>query len=237
VLVAFWSPKGGSCTSVVAAASAAVLARTTDLGARVADLAGDQPAILGLDVDPAPGLVEWLAAGSGAPPEALERLTCDVAPGLTLLPRGGVTAVMAPLPAAEAGAALAVALRDGGPLTVADCGRADDPATRAVVEVADVAVVVMRGCYLGLRRSVHAAAVRASSGVVLIEEAGRTLGAREVGEVLGLPVVGRVPSRSSIARAVDAGVLVPRLPDALARAVAEILVRLGVVPGRRGAVA
>ncbi|MEY3361227.1 MAG: hypothetical protein RL531_946, partial [Actinomycetota bacterium] len=44
-LLAIWSPKGGSGTSVVAAACSLVLARTAP--ARLADLAGDQPAVLG----------------------------------------------------------------------------------------------------------------------------------------------------------------------------------------------
>ena len=49
MLVCLWSPKGGSGTSVFAAACALALAR--DGGARLADLRGDQPAILGLGAD------------------------------------------------------------------------------------------------------------------------------------------------------------------------------------------
>ena len=63
MLVCFWSPKGGSGTSVIAAAAALVLARETD--ARVVDLAGDQPAVLGLAHDPVPGLLDWMRAGPG----------------------------------------------------------------------------------------------------------------------------------------------------------------------------
>ena len=57
MLVCFWSPKGGSGTSVIAAAAALVLARETD--ARIVDLSGDQPAVLGLAHDPVPGLLDW----------------------------------------------------------------------------------------------------------------------------------------------------------------------------------
>jgi MinD superfamily P-loop ATPase len=46
VLIALWSPKGGSGTSVVAASLALVAAERFE--ARLADLGGDQPAILGL---------------------------------------------------------------------------------------------------------------------------------------------------------------------------------------------
>jgi hypothetical protein len=114
-----------------------------------------------------------------------------------------------------------------------DCGTAREPATRAVVEVADVAVVVLRGCYLALRRAVHAPPLEHTAGVVLLDESGRSLGAREISEVLDLPVLTRVPVKETIARAVDAGVLPTRLPEPLARAAGEVVRRIGVL-GRRG---
>ena len=84
MLLALWSPKGGSGTSVVAAAIALVLAGRGPT--RLADLAGDQPAILGLPPEPTAGLAGWLAGGPGVPSEALDRLVLDVVPGLALLP-------------------------------------------------------------------------------------------------------------------------------------------------------
>jgi hypothetical protein len=242
VLLALWSPKGGSGTSVLAAACAVVLARgARDLGSgggvRLADLAGDQPAIFGLGADPELGLLDWLGAGPEAPTEALDRILVEATPGLGLLPRGGTARVLAPVAAAEAGAALAVALRDGPVPTLVDCGAADEPATRAVVEVADVAIVVVRGCYLALRRAVRAPALACTAGMVLVEEPGRSLSAHDVSDVLDLPVLTRVPVKFPVARAVDAGVLATRLPDQLARPAAELLQRAGVVTGRRGAAA
>ena len=233
MLLAFWSPKGGSGTSVLAAASALVLARRAD-GARLADLEGDLPAILGLAADPPTGLNDWLAAGSEAPVEALTRLSVPAAPGVTLVPRGVTDRALGGVPAAEAGAALAVALRDGPVPTVIDAGRATTPAARAVIEVADVSVAVVRGCYLALRRGVHSPLLARSAGVVLVEEPGRSLGAPEVADVLDRPVLARVPIRPAIARAVDAGVLASRLPDALARPVARLLTGLALLPDRRG---
>src|SRR6516164_8423946 len=47
MLLALWSPKGGSGTSVLAAAAALVLARGPAGGCQLADLDGDQPAIFG----------------------------------------------------------------------------------------------------------------------------------------------------------------------------------------------
>jgi len=231
VLLALWSPKGGSGTSVVAAACSLVLARHG--GARLVDLAGDQPAIFGLSADPPTGINDWLAAGPEAPTEALARLAVEAAAELVLLPRGSAPASLRPPAAAEAGAALGVALRDGPVPTVLDLGTAVEPAARALVEVSDAAVVVVRGCYLALRRAVAAPALVRSSGIVVVEEAGRSLGAKDVADVLERPVLAHITVRASIARAVDAGVLGTRLPDTLARPVSEMLGRLGLL-GLRG---
>lgn len=225
MLLALWSPKGGSGTSVVAAALSVVLARRGP--ARLADLAGDQPAILGLPPEePATDLARWLAAGPQAPTEALDALVLEVAPGLALIPLGADTKD-AVEPPAESGAALAAALRDG-PDTVLDAGlAARRPAARAAVEVADVPLVVVRGCYLALRRAVRCPLVARCRGAVLVEEPGRALGERDVAEILGLPVLGRFPVRASVARAVDAGVLASRLPGHLAGPAGTVLDALG----------
>jgi hypothetical protein len=233
MLLALWSPKGGSGTSVLAAACALVLARRAD-GARLADLAGDQPAIFALATEPATGLGDWLAAGPEAPPDALERLSLVAAPGVALLPRGAADRALAPQPAAEAGAALAVALRDAPVPTIVDAGTATAPAARALVEVADASVVVVRGCYLALRRAVHSPLLPRAAGTVLVDEPGRSLGATELADVLDRPVLARVPARAAIARAVDAGVLAARLPEPLARPVARLLARLQLLTDRRG---
>ena len=232
MLLALWSPKGGSGTSVLAAACALVLGRRD--GARLADLDGDQPALFGLGADPPTGLADWLAAGPEAPTDALERLAVEAVSGVALIPRGAAERPIAPVPAAEAGAALAVALRDGPVTTVADLGLAESPAARAMVEVADVSLVVVRGCYLTLRRAVHAPHLARAAGVVLVTEPGRSLGRREVAECLDRRVLAEVPVRAAIARAVDAGLLPVRLPEVLSRPVSEVLGRVGLLRARRG---
>ena len=229
-LLVFWSPKGGSGTSVTAAACALHAART--LGpVRLVDLRGDLPAVLGLGADPETGVADWLAAGPTAPTDALDRLGVEVVPSLSLLPRGRLASVMEPAVAAEAGAALAVALRDG-PLTIVDVGVPDTAVARAVLEVCDASFVVIRECYLALRRAANSPAIGRSFGLVVLQEPGRSLGPADVSQVLGRPVIARIPTRVAIARAVDAGVLPTRLPEPLAKAAAQILRELGIV--RRG---
>ena len=118
MLVCFWSPKGGSGTSVIAAAAALVLAREGP--ARVADLAGDLPAVLGLAADPEPGLRDWLRIGPEAPTEALDRLRDRRGRRADAAPCRAAATIATATP--EAGAALAVALRADPRPTVVDVG-------------------------------------------------------------------------------------------------------------------
>src|SRR5438874_2279879 len=117
MLVACWSVKGGSGTTVVSAVLAVLLARRSERGAVAADLAGDLPAVLGLDGGAAgAGLLDWMAAGPGVPDGALDRLEVEAGPGLRLLPRGTGTAT------AGRAEALAAALAARRVPVVADCG-------------------------------------------------------------------------------------------------------------------
>ena len=234
-LLAFWSSKGGSGTSVIAAAAALYAAQTLG-SARLVDLRGDQPAILGLGADPETGVADWLAAGPTAPTDALDRLGVEIVPGLSLLPQGRSASVLEPAVAAEAGAALAVALRDG-PLTVVDVGVPDTAVARAVLEVADVSLLVIRECYVALRRAVRNPLTARAFGLVVLQEPGRSLGPSDLAQVLTRPVVARIPTRDAVARSVDAGTLAVRLPDPLARAAASILRDLGLSGSRRGVAA
>jgi hypothetical protein len=144
------------------------------------------------------------------------------------LPAGAVEVASA-LP--EAGAALGVALAHDPRPTVVDAGTllpgAVPPAVQALLEVADASVIVVRGCYLALRRAVRLEATAGAAGAVLLHESGRPLGARDVADVLGVPVLASVEVRGSTARAVDAGVLPARLPESLARPMCNLLRRVG----------
>jgi hypothetical protein len=229
VLVCFWSPKGGAGTSVVTAGAAALIARRTPV--RVVDLDGDLPAIFGLANDPELGVCDWLRAGATAPADALDHLQVEVAPNLALLPTGRRD-LDDVLP--ENGAALAVALRESVP-TLCDAGRIAHPALGALAEIADANIIVVRGCYLALRRAIHHPATAFATGVILIDERGRSLGARDIEDVLGVPVLASIEANASIARAADAGVLSSRVPDALAKPLRHALVRIGCLDRRRAA--
>jgi hypothetical protein len=202
MVVCFWSPKGGSGTSTVAAAFAGVLASLVG-GVRAVDLAGDLPALLGCDHDPDRGVADWLALGVAAPADALGRLTLAVDGDIGLVPLGSVDALRGASP--ESGAALATVLQQGAVPAVVDAGRAEHAAVRGVAAVADHTWLVVRPCYTTLRRAVRHELLEVTTGIVFVDEPGRTLSVRDVAEVLGRPVVARVPWRVAVARRADSG--------------------------------
>ena len=217
MLISCWSAKGGSGTTVVAAAIALRFARSSPVV--LADLAGDLPTVLGGEEPPAdgPGLAEWLAAGPSVDDTAFDRLLVSVTARLSLLPRGGRGVDVGR--DENAGSRLAAALAAYGRGTVvADCGliAPGSPAWTVAAE-AQQSLLVMRSCYLALRRAVELPL--RPSGVVLIEETGRMIDRDAVEEALGVPVIARVDWDPSIGRAVDAGLLTARFPAKLRRIV------------------
>ncbi len=75
-----WAAKGGSGTTVVAAALALASTRPSLL----VDLDGEMPAVLGLPEPDRPGVAEWLASDTS--PDHLAELLIDIGPRTWLLP-------------------------------------------------------------------------------------------------------------------------------------------------------
>ncbi len=65
--------------------------------------------------------------------------------------------------------------------------------------------LIVRNCYISLRRAVVAAP--ATAGVVVVMEPGRSLGRRDVAEVMAVPIVAEVAVTAAVARCIDAGLL------------------------------
>ena len=218
MLISCWSAKGGVGTTVVAAGLALVLAAKEPAGAVLVDLAGDVPAVLGLDPLESAGLAGWLAAGRAVPADALARLEVAASRGLAVLPRG-----LGRLDPERAGV-LATLLERGNRPVVVDCGlvgRPDGPdaplgAPEVVASAAVPSLLVTRPCYVALRR--FDGLRPRPSGVVVVREPGRALGRHDVEGVVGVPVVAEVEADPAVSRAVDAGLLAARLPRSLAGA-------------------
>ncbi len=218
MLIACWSAKGGSGTTVVACALALVLAERAEVV--IADLAGDVPAVLGLGDDTGPGLSDWVAAPDVGP-EGLDRLQVDAVSGVRVLRRGRAAPGWEQLHNGG-GERLAAGLAGAGDHVVADCGvlapdssGAAGAVATAVAAAAGLSLLVIRPCYLALRRAL-VAPVRASAAVVVCEP-GRSLHAGDVEAVLDTPVKARVPVDPVVARAVDAGLLAGRVPARLSQ--------------------
>jgi hypothetical protein len=172
------------------------------------DASGDLPAALGLPEPAGPAVSDWLAADPAVGPSSLDALEVEVRPGLRLLPRG------TPWPASATARTrvftqhLATASRT----VVVDAGQ-PGPCELHLVEAADRSLLVLRPCYLALRRAV--ASTLRPSGVVLVHEPRRALRRADVEAVLGVPVVAQVEVDPDVARVVDAGLLGARLPRTL----------------------
>lgn len=195
-----WAAKGGSGTTVVTA-TLALASRTPTL---LVDLAGDVPTALGLSGPDGQGVGEWSA--SSAPAGRLDALRVPLTPTLDLLPRGEVA------PAArwtELGEHLAAATHD----VFVDAGTGAPPGE--LRRRADRSLLVTRACYLAVRRAIQTREV--VDGIVLVEEPGRALGVADLEAALGAPVVSRVLLDPAVARAVDAGLLLSKLPGAFRR--------------------
>ena len=197
-----WAAKGGTGTSVIAAAMALATTEPTLL----IDLDGDQPAVLGLPDPDGPGIHDWLR--SEAEPARLSSLELTIDHATALVPAGTAASV-------DPGrwTLLSKLLRTDRRRIIVDVGTREPP--RALLDVADHKWLVTRPCYLSLRAAV-AQSCR-PSGVVLIDEPGRALRAGDVATSLGAPIVAATLLDPAIARVVDAGLLVARLPSGLRR--------------------
>ena len=91
----------------------------------------------------------------------------------------------------------------------------------ALLDAADRVLLVVRPCYLTLRRAVTLGDL--ADSVVVVDEEHRALRPRDVESVLGLPVVAVVKTNSMVSRRVDAGILHGRLPDSLVTPLREVL--------------
>ena len=213
MLTCCWSVKGGSGTTVVAA-SLALLAASSPAGALLVDLAGDVPAVLGLPEPVGPGVREWLAADPAVEADALGHLATAATPGLRVVPAGSASAMPRAVPPARVDL-LGDALAANPGEVVVDLG-VPAPDLLPLLARADRSLLVLRPCYLALRRAT--ALPTRPTGVVLVDGARPGAGAaRHRGCRRREGRRPRSTCEPTIARAVDAGLLAGRLPRSLSR--------------------
>lgn len=205
-----WSAKGGSGTTVVAA----TLALSNPAPTTLVDLDGELPSVLGLPEPVGQGIADWLAADA-ASPAAVDDLVIDVDRSTGLVPRGR-GAVDAESPRWPE---LVTWWAERGRPVIVDAGSGPPPAALFGAGTT-LGLLVTRACYLSLRRAVTMAP--RPDGVVLVEEPGRALRARDVEAAIGAPVIARISIDPAVARAVDAGLLAARVPRLLRREIRTV---------------
>lgn len=209
MLTVCWAAKGGSGTTVTAAG----LALAHPSPALLVDLTAELACALGGAPPPGPGLADWLA--SEAPAARLGGLEHALGHGLALLPRGRPGAIRG----APRWPELARHLARDPRRVIVDAGTGPPPPALAA---AHQRLLVVRNCYLNLRAAAAGDHTVTPTGCVLVEEPGRRLRADHVEDALGVPVVAVVLADPAIARAVDAGLLLGRVPSGLRRPLAGL---------------
>ena len=217
MIITCWSPKSGSGTSVVAAAlagSAAQAGRRTLL----VDLGGDSAAILGLST-PVLGIGD-VVEGDGA--QSLLDVAVKVSGNFDLVSPG-----LRPLPELHVSRwarieSQLVEISQLGTLVVIDTGVETYPDW--VKRISDRIHLVIRPCYLALRRAVeHHRSADLGDGIIVVTERDRALTARDVTLVLNRPIIAEVPVHPDIARRVDAGLFNSHIPERLAHALTGVV--------------
>ncbi len=206
-LTVCWSAKGGSGTTVVAAA----LALGSTIDSLLVDLDGELPAALGVPEPSGQGLSDWFA--SEAPERAVLDLAVNVAPNTRLIPRGPAASPRE----SPRWAGLRTFLSSSPLDVIVDAGCGEPPA--ALLTETARGLLVTRPCYLALTRACR---LSRPGGVILVEEPGRSLTAADVARAVGAPVVARVTVDPAIARAVDAGLLAARLPASMVKSLQSV---------------
>ena len=211
-MIVCWSVKGGSGTTVVAAALALVLAQRHEAGARLVDMSGDTPSALGMSEPASEGIAEWLSAADHPGVEALNNLMLPVTAHLGVIPRGH-NVIVPSLVNLDRLRDLAEVIAQSTMPTVVDAG--SGLAAIPIIEHATRSLLIIRPCYLALRRA--SLLTTKPNGIIVITEPGRALGVHDVESVVGAPVLAEIPFDPAIARAVDAGLLAGRVPTLLAK--------------------
>jgi hypothetical protein len=171
--------------------------------ATLVDLGGDCATALGMTEPSGPGVVDWLASPTAGATE-LARLALTIRDDVQLIPRGEGN------PPDNQWQRLAVALAALDTVIV-DAGTGSPP--QALHDAAEQSLLIIRPCFMAIRRA-QRLTVR-PTGIVLVDEPGRALTSTDLERALGVGVIAEVRLDPAVARAVDAGLLIARLPRSL----------------------
>jgi hypothetical protein len=111
----------------------------------------------------------------------------------------------------------------GDDLVVVDVGSGAfiDEHRRALIQSSAQSLVIVRNCVLAIRQLLHC--TNRVDGLIVVEESQRSLRCADVEQITSHRVIARVPVDPTIARAVDAGVLMTHPPRSLMRALNGVI--------------
>lgn len=209
-MLVFWSAKGGSGTTVVTALSG-LLAAKSGRQTVIASMNSDLATVLSVEMNSGPGLTDWFGSDPEVRADALKSFLLPVVHNLSLIHVGN--------------SHQEVTYRRGlGELStslIVDAGTLNDfSPMQELAEEAFCSIAVVRPCFVAVKRMSQSKVRR--DGIVLIQEPKRVLDHRDIEDILGVPVLAKLPLDPSIARSVDAGRLTSRIPS-MARSLNSVL--------------
>lgn len=206
-LTVCWAAKGGAGTTVVAACWALGTTRPSVL----VDVTDDLHLVLGIPAPSGQGLSDWF--DSDAPPRSVLDLAIPLDATTRLIPRGPAAIAHRAPRWAELGRWMTATDLE----FVADVGLGPAPVGFLPAEarpqhgpMRSRSLFVTRACYIALSRVQSLGEI--PDGVVLVEEAGRSLSASDVARAVRAPIVAKVAYDPQVVRATDCGLLAGKLP-------------------------
>jgi MinD-like ATPase involved in chromosome partitioning or flagellar assembly len=229
VVIAGWSTKGGSGTTVTCTAIALALMRPDQTGV-IIDLggehSGDVGSLVGCSTQPRSGLTDWLIADTTVPPSALAELLQDrVQPRVLSVGhhRADITN-----PSAEQSIETTQRLQDAlhwlvdtYGFVVLDLGSHTDWLADTASSLADASLLILRPCSLSVRASVNS--TRRVVGAVIVGDGSRSLLQADIEGLLGVPVLTHIKSHPAIADAVDSGRFSKGVPREMKRSIGTLI--------------
>ena len=205
MIITFWSPKGGSGTTTLASSWALRMSAHTDV--HLVDVGGDIHKLFGIKSAADVGFRDWLTAPTELDSDSLDRLVRPVNDYISLIDsgewiEGPMSHLQTRIEQFQRFADHRTCVVDAG--TVGSDQRSFQ-VVKTLCEISDISICVLRPCFLGVDRA--RSLKFQTSGVMLVDEPGRTIDIPDIERSLAVDVLCSVPWDAAVARAVDSGTM------------------------------
>lgn len=219
MLVSIFSPKGGSgCSTSTCLIAKSLASHMPNIEVFLIDgHNGDLDSIVGIETESEYGFVQWLESANPTVTN-LDRISNSVFENLSFVKFSSVkrdaysNIIEIESADVEKFEKITTALSGEENICVVDLGTRVDAISNSIVAASDLVIMVMKGCYVGLNRATAHPYSQYVDAAIVIEEQGRSIGSRQISEVLKINCIIEIDARRDFARAIDAGVLIFRTP-------------------------